>query len=137
MPSAFPQCKSSIRIAGTAATSTLLLSQNTNGNTTNAALANTQNIPMQNEMPTAPSNPPESSNTAIIRQVATTTIVDPIATATNIGPVATSASHQSLGSMKNSINIMALGNPNIVQVTHGFIWENLVHNMLLLHQIFL
>jgi hypothetical protein len=78
---------------------------------------------MQNEMPTAPSNPPESSSTAIILQVATITIVDPIATATNIGPVAISASHQSLGSVKNSINIVALGHPNIVQVAHGFIWE--------------
>jgi hypothetical protein len=135
MPSALRE--SSIRTAGTAATSTLLLSSNSNGNTTNTTLANTHKNPMQNQMPTAPSNSPESSITAIIHQAATTTIVDPITTATNIGPVATSASHQSFGSVINAINIVALGNPNIVQVAHGFIWENLMHKMLLLHQIFL
>jgi hypothetical protein len=70
-----------------------------------------------------PFNPPESSSTAIIHQVATTTIVNPTATATNICPIDTSTSHQPLGSMLNSINMVALGNPNIVQVTHGCVWE--------------
>jgi hypothetical protein len=109
MPSASPQRESSIRIAGTAATSNSLQSEN-NDNATNTTL-------------TPPSNPPESSSTAIIHQVATTTIVDPTATANNIRPIDSSTSHQPLGSVLNSINMVALGNPNIVQVPHGCIWE--------------
>jgi hypothetical protein len=124
MPSASPQCESSIRISGTAATSNSLQSEN-NDNATNTTL-------------TPPSNPPESSTTAIIHQVATTTIVDPTATANNIRLIDTSTSHQTLDSVLNSINMVALGNPNIVQVPHGCIWEKKpLHKMLLLPQIFL
>jgi hypothetical protein len=94
MPSASPQHESSIRSAGTAATSNSLQSEN-NDNATNTTL-------------TPPSNPPESSSTAIIHQVATTTIVDPTATANNIHLIDTSTSHQHLRSVRSSFNSVVL-----------------------------